>query len=187
MFEILPSPSLDIVLIGARALLLIGAFWVFALAFIRWRRADERSTERLHAQLERAFSEVRSLHESVAVMSARIEALSERAEVGARLAPAGPISAQRGYDLAQRLAKNGSDIDDLIESCGLTRHEAELLTRLHGQRSRDSSARINWNTRAAPAAPQVPSNWSVPNAAQPSSPSPAPAGRKRGSLVSVVG
>src|SRR5690606_30006781 len=187
MFEILPSPSLEIVLIAARAVLLIGAFWVFALAFIRWRRADERSTEQLHAQLERAFSEVRRLHETVAVMSARIEALSERAEVGARLAPAGPISAQRGYDLAQRLARNGSDIDDLIESCGLTRHEAELLTRLHGQRNRDSSAQVSWNTRAASAAPQMPSNWSMPNAAQPSPPPPAPTGRKRGSLVSVVG
>ena len=175
MFEILPSPSLEVVLITGRALLLIGAFWVFALAFIRWRRADERSTERLHAQLERAFAEVRSLHESIAVMSARLESLSERADVGARLAPAGAISSQRGYDLAQRLAKNGSDIDELIESCGLTRHEAELLTRLHGaaNKDRESNAQSNWSKRAP--------------AQTPPPPQPAPAGRKRGSLVSVVG
>jgi hypothetical protein len=175
MFEILPSPSLEVVLIAGRAVLLIGAFWVFALAFIRWRRADERSTERLHAQLERAFAEVRSVHETIAVMSARLESLSERADVGARLAPAGAISAQRGYDLAQRLAKNGSDIDELIESCGLTRHEAELLTRLHGgtNKNRESNAQINWSKRA-PA--------QTPPPAQP-----APTGRKRGSLVSVVG
>ena len=187
MFEILPSPSLEIVLIAARAMLLIGAFWVFALAFIRWRRADERSNEQLHAQLDRAFNEIRSLHETVAVMSARIEALSERADVGARLAPAGPIGAQRGYDLAQRLAKNGSDIDDLIESCGLTRHEAELLTRLYGNKGRGASAQANWNARTAPAAPQAPSTWSIPSAAHAPSPPPAPTGRKRGSLVSVVG
>jgi hypothetical protein len=186
MFEILPSPSLEIVLIAARGMLLIGAFWIFALAFIRWRRADERSTERLHAQLDRAFAEVRSLHETVAVMSARIESLSERADVGARLAPAGPISSQRGYDLAQRLAKNGSDIDELIESCGLTRHEAELLTRLHGK-GRDASAHVNWNARSASPAPQAPSTWSMPNPAQAPSPPPVPTGRKRGSLVSVVG
>lgn len=187
MFEILPSPSLEIVLIAARGMVLIGAFWIFALAFIRWRRADERSTERLHVQLDRAFAEVRSLHETVAVMSARIESLSERADVGARLAPAGPISSQRGYDLAQRLAKNGSDIDDLIESCGLTRHEAELLTRLHGNKGCDSSAQVNWSARRASPAPQAPSTWSMPNAAQASSPPPVPTGRKRGSLVSVVG
>lgn len=187
MFEILPNPSLEIVLIAARAMLLIGAFWVFALAFIRWRRADERSNERLHAQLDRAFAEVRSLHETIAVMNARLEALSERADVGARLAPAGPISAQRGYDLAQRLAKNGSDIDELIESCGLTRHEAELLTRLHGNKSKDASAHINWNKRAAPTASQAPT-WPAQSAQQPAPPSTsAPMGRKRGSLVSVVG
>src|SRR5690606_36588444 len=76
MFEILPSPSLEVVLIAARAMLLTGAFWVFTLAFIRWRRADERSNTQLHAQLDRAFNEIRSLRETVAVMSARIEALS---------------------------------------------------------------------------------------------------------------
>lgn len=189
MFEILPNPSLDVVLIAARAVMLVGAFWVFALAFVRWRRADERSTQRLHEQLERAFAEVRSLHETVAVMSARIESLSERAEVGARLAPAGPVSAQRGYDLAARLAKNGSDINDLIESCGLTRHEAELLTRLHGgAKNKESNGQMSWGKRAASGA-AAPMSWSEPNAAatQQSSPPPMPTGRKRGSLVSVVG
>lgn len=186
MFEILPNPSLDMVLIAGRAVMLIGAFWVFALAFTRWRRADERSTQRLHEQLERTFAEVRSLHETVAVMSARIESLSERAEVGARLAPAGAVSAQRGYDLAARLAKNGSDIDDLIESCGLTRHEAELLTRLHGGKQRESTAQVNWNKRAAsPAA--APASWQTQNAAPTQPVTPPPTGRKRGSLVSVVG
>jgi hypothetical protein len=182
MFEILPNPSLEIILILGRALLLIGAFWVFALAFTRWRREDQASTQRLHAQMERAFAEVRSLHETVAVMSARLESLSERAEVGARLAPAGAVGAQRGYDLAARLAKNGSDIEDLIESCGLTRHEAELLARLHGGKNREATAQTNWSKRAmnAPQAQPAPS-------IQPPAPQPAPSGRKRGSLVSVVG
>ena len=186
MFEILPNPSLDVVLIVGRAALLIGAFWVFALAFIRWRRADERAMVALHTQLERAFAEVRSLHETVAVMSARVESLSERAEAGSRLAPAGAIGAQRGYDLAARLAKNGSDINELIESCGLTRHEAELLTRLHGKKQREASAQTNWNKRAA--ASTTPSQVTWPLQAPASEPlaRPAPTGRKRGSLVSVV-
>lgn len=187
MFEILPNPSLEVVLIAGRAVMLLGAFWVLAMAFVRWRRADERSTQRMHEQLERAFAEVRSLHETVAVMSARIESLSERAEVGSRLAPAGPVSAQRGYDLAARLAKNGSDINDLIESCGLTRHEAELLTRLHGGgRNKDTSnAQMNWNKRTAPTG-QI--NWpQTPSPVTQQTPPPVPTGRKRGSLVSVVG
>src|ERR671910_947149 len=106
MFEILPSPSFETILLVGRAALLIGAFWVFALAFTRWRRADERQMQHLATQLQHTFAEVRSLHETIAVMSARMESLSERADADARLAPAGAVGAQRGYDLAARLAKN---------------------------------------------------------------------------------
>ena len=80
MFETLPNPSLDTILIVAGAAFLLGVFWVFALAFIRWRRADERNAQLLQAQLERAFVELRSLHETVTVMSARFDSLSDRAE-----------------------------------------------------------------------------------------------------------
>jgi hypothetical protein len=161
MFEILPNPSIETVLMVSRAALLLGAFWIFALAFSRWRRADERQMQHLAGQLQRTFAEVRSLHETIAVMSARLEALSERTESDSRLAPAGAVSSQRGYDLAARLAKNGAAVDELVASCGVTRHEAELLSRLHVARAQP----------AAPAAraPQTP-----------------PPGRQRGSLLSVV-
>ena len=186
MFEILPNPSLETVLIVARAALLVGAFWIFALAFIRWRRADERHALNLQEHLERAFVEMRSLHETVTVMSARLESLSERAESDARLAPAGVVSSQRGYDLAARLAKNGAAVDELVASCGITRHEAELLTRLHGIRNREAAASL-WQTRAAPAEKQQPPARPT-QSAPPAAPAPNHAGmRKRGSLLSVVG
>ena len=91
MFEILPNPSLGTLLLVGRAVLLIGAFWVFALAFIRWRRADERQMQHMQGELQRTFAEVRSLHETVAVMSARLESFVERAESDARLAPASVV------------------------------------------------------------------------------------------------
>lgn len=166
MFEILPNPSIETVMIVGRAAMLLGAFWIFALAFSRWRRADERQMQHIAAQLQRTFAEVRSLHETVAVMSARMDSMSERAESDARLAPAGAGSSQRGYDLAARLAKNGAAVDELVASCGLTRHEAELLSRLHVTKTKESAS-TSWNMRAAE---------------QP----PAPPTRKRGSLLSVV-
>lgn len=184
MFEILPNPSLDTVLIAGRALLLAGAFWVFALAFVRWRRTDEREAQHLRAQLERTFAEMRSLHETVAVMSARLESLSERTESDARLAPAGSISSQRGYDLAARLAKNGSHVDELVVSCGITRHEAELLTRLHGARTREREAAPAWQKRAAPVEKQPAAAWPA-QGAEPAAP--PKRSSKRGSLLSVVG
>jgi hypothetical protein len=175
MFEILPNPSLETVLIVLRGAMLIGAFWVFALAFTRWRRADERDSLLLQAKFEQAFAELRSLHETVAVMNARIEAMSERVETDSRRAP--PVAvvaggAQRGYDLAMRMAKNGATVEDLVSNCGITRHEAELLTRLHA-------------VKAQPVAPVQPQ---VAVAPQPSQQQPqTAAGRKRGSLLSVVG
>jgi hypothetical protein len=160
MFEILPNPSMATILMVGRAALLFGAFWIFALAFTRWRRAEERRMQHLAGELQRTFAEIRSLHETLAVMNARLESLSERSEAEPRLTPAAAIGAQRGYDLAARLAKNGAGVEELVASCGITRHEAELLTRLH-------------MTKARP-------KFEAP-APQP------PAGRKRGSLLSVVG
>ena len=171
MFEILPNPSIETVMMVGRAALLLGAFWIFALAFSRWRRANERQMQHLTAQLQRTFAEVRSLHETIAVMSSRLDSLSERAESDARLAPVGAVSSQqRGYDLAARLAKNGAAVDELVQSCGLTRHEAELLSRLHVTKTRESASTA-WTMRAATPAEK---------------PAPVPAGRKRGSLLSVV-
>lgn len=172
MFEILPNPSFETIMIVGRAALLLGAFWIFALAFSRWRRADERQMQHLCSELQRTFAEVRSLHETMAVMSARMESLSERAESDSRLAPAGAVSSQRGYDLAARLVKNGAGVEELVATCGITRHEAELLSRLHVTKTRESAA-TSWNMRTKGEAP---------------APAPQPAaGRKRGSLLSVVG
>jgi hypothetical protein len=182
MFETLPNPSLDVVLIALRALVLIGALCVFALAFIRWRRVDELHNQRLQQQLERAFGELRSLHETIIVMSARIESMSERNEVGSRLAPASSTAPQRGYDMATRLAKNGADVDELIANCGITRHEAELLLRLHGPKRGGEVAVSRLRQQA-----QESTRPSMPAPAAAPAEAPAPAGRKRGSLLSVVG
>jgi hypothetical protein len=101
-----------------------------------------------------------------------MESFSERAESDARLPQAGTVVSPRGYDLAARLAKNGAGVEELVATCGITRHEAELLTRLNVTKSRESAA-TSWSMRAKAEAP---------------APAPQPAaGRKRGSLLSVVG
>ncbi|MBM0108358.1 DUF2802 domain-containing protein [Steroidobacter sp. S1-65] len=187
MFEILPNPSFEAVLIAVRGVLLIGAFWVFALAFTRWRRADERDSQALRAQLERTFAEVRSLHETVSVMSARIESMSERVETDSRRPQMAAVATPqaRGYDLAMRMAKNGSSVEDLVANCGITRHEAELLTRLHAAKSQPEVA--NWHARQQERQP-VQSWQAAPQQQQVAqAPQPQPTGRKRGSLLSVVG
>jgi len=204
VFETLSLPSLDIMVLAARAVVLVGAFCVFALAFIRWRNADARSNAQLQQQLERTFAEVRSLHETVAVMSARLETLSEHSEAGTRAAPASTAGTPRGYDIAARMAKNGTNAEGLIANCGLTRQEAELMVRLHGAKTADKLA--DKSQDAANATPQRPARAEptrvrpVPET-RPAAPRPAQipvlqvpspeirtAGtRRRGSLVSAVG
>jgi hypothetical protein len=196
MFETLPNPSLEIVLIAGRAVLLLGAFWIFALAFIRWRRSDELLSGNLHAQIERTFAEVRSLHETVSVMNARLEALSERAEQESRLAPVNAGSPQRGYEIATRLARNGADASEIVANCGLTRHEAELLLRLQGAPQRQaapSAAHAAVTPRAQSPRAARGLDERVDTQAQREEEremltrAPAPTNRQRGSLLSVVG
>lgn len=203
MFETLTLPPLDILILAARALLLFGAFCVFALAFIRWRNADARTNAQLLQQLERTFAEVRTLHETVAVMGARLEALSEHQDAGTRLAPTSTAGTPRGYDIAARMAKNGIDAAGLIANCGLTRQEAELMVRLHGTKANDkardkvrdkasesSPGAAPGTARPAPAPTRtLPVTRPIPVLQVPvSAPEPRPtASRRRGSLVSAVG
>jgi hypothetical protein len=197
VFETLTLPSLDVVMLIGRAVLLVGAFCVFALAFIRWRNADARSNAQLLQQLDRTFAEVRTLHETVAVMGARLEALSEKSEAGARMAPASSAAAPRGYDIAARLARNGADAEGLIANCGLTRQEAELMVRLHGAKNSESDSsgaprpmrpepsRPRALPETRPAATRQPQQ--IPVLQVPSPEIRVANTRRRGSLVSAVG
>ena len=138
-----------------------------------------------HEMLERAFNELRSLNETVSVMSARLDAFGERAEVEPKVAMPANLNAQRGYDVATRLAKQGASVEDLVSNCGITRHEAELLTRLHGPKARPTPSPAWQRATAKTEAPQ-PAQWPVQQQAREEAPQPKSA-RKRGSLVSVVG
>lgn len=196
MFEILPNPSLETMALAVRAILLAGAFWIFALAFMRWRRVDERQMQELQVRFELAFGELRSLHETVSVMNARLEALGEHTESQARLAPAGIAPAQRGYDLAARLARNGAGAEELVASCGITRHEAQLLARLHAARSRESlppgAGVAGFAALAEPGMPERDASRGSQAAAATLSPRTGDAAdrgkvRRQGSLLSIVG
>jgi hypothetical protein len=52
-------------------------------------------------------------------------------------APAGPVlhAVMHNYELAQQLARDGSALEVLMERCGLSRNEAELVQRLYAGRS----------------------------------------------------
>lgn len=44
-------------------------------------------------------------------------------------------SSASNYELAQHLAREGGDLEQLMERCGLSRNEAELVLRLYAKRA----------------------------------------------------
>jgi hypothetical protein len=57
-------------------------------------------------------------------------------------APAVNSPAPRGYEVAARLARGGATCEELISSCGLSRHEAELMLRLHKAEAARSNGQV---------------------------------------------
>ncbi|GFZ86080.1 DUF2802 domain-containing protein [Dyella caseinilytica] len=75
-----------------------------------------------------------------------LEERTQKPQVQARLTEASvaPMTASRSvshhlsasnYELAQHLAREGCDAEQLIERCGLSRNEAELVLRLYAKRA----------------------------------------------------
>jgi hypothetical protein len=119
-------------LIGARAAGLLIGFICLTGALVRWRRASQRDAQRLFEQVDVALTDIRTLVELTTSLAARADELSQRLESARQAAPPPATPGVRGYEIAARMARAGSNADELVKSCGLTRHEAELVIRLHG-------------------------------------------------------
>lgn len=125
----------DTLFFAGRAALLAIAFIAFATALGRWRRAGERDARELMERLEASREETRALVSLTGALAEQLAALGRRFDDQSRLAQASVATAGSGgggIELAIRLARQGSDIEDIVKTCGVTRQEALLLARLHG-------------------------------------------------------
>ena len=116
---------------AARAAMLLVAILAFTVAFGRWRRAGRTDMQRVFIELEESRGETRSLAGLAQQLAAQVAALESRLEDRAQLALASSAGTQRGYDLALQMARHGASQDDIVSATGVTRHEAQLLARLH--------------------------------------------------------
>ena len=121
---------------GARAIVLTLAMLAFAFALGRWRRTGRQDMQRLFSELDQSRTETRELSEHALQLTMQVRALQARFEDRQQLAVISAAPAQRGYDLALQMARNGSETDAIVSACGVTRHEAALLTRLHNPATR---------------------------------------------------
>jgi hypothetical protein len=116
---------------AARAGMLTIALLLFTIALVRWRRAGRRDMRQLLEQVHESSGQTRTLAELAQQLAAQIGALQNRIEDRQQLQMAAAGGSQRGYELALKLARHGADPDDIVSATGVTRHEAQLLTRLH--------------------------------------------------------
>jgi hypothetical protein len=136
--------------LAGRYLLLLFAFGIFGFTFARSRRAARRDTDRLFEQIDIAISRLHALEDSIAEQHARLETLLHSVESQTRIsAAAATVPAQRQYETAIRLARSGNSREELMTSCGVTRHEAELLLRLHAPRATSGENRVTESPAAA--------------------------------------
>lgn len=124
--------SIELVSIFICAGAVAGGLLALAFSLRRWRRAGERDTQRVFEQLDLMRGELLLLADRIEQLDVAPAKVIERPVMTEpRMPTPASHAAPRGYEVAARLAKGGATCEELISSCGLSRHEAELLLRLH--------------------------------------------------------
>lgn len=136
----LPSFDVELALIAGRAVFLVFSFVVAAVAFTRWRRAASHDAERVTTQLSALSERLGEIEAGLALLDSRLSDICRQVEAPVRAAPAPSQGASPSYPIAIRLARNGASLEELMESCGLSRQEAELVKRLHAPPKRGGRA-----------------------------------------------
>lgn len=98
------------------------------------RREALRDTQRVFEQLDLLRAEMLMMHDEFAALQIVPQAavVEPRPAPEPRVANVVTAATPRGYEVAARLARSGASVDELMSNCGLSRHEAALLLRLHG-------------------------------------------------------
>src|SRR5579871_6210166 len=129
-------PSIETILIAARAVFLVFSFILASIAFARWRRATQAQTEAILAKHDIVLQRLADLESRIDETRVSHSKLGARIERPPQLASPQSAPAAPGYQIAIRLAKSGASREELISGCGLSTHEAELVFRLHSPQSK---------------------------------------------------
>jgi hypothetical protein len=133
----MPQVSIELALLAGRAAFLIFCFVLASITFTRWRRTARAQSEHILTQttlfLERITAveqRFTAVEDRFTALDGRIQIFSQTLEGATRLTTAG-AGAAANYEVAIRLARSGASVEALVESCGLSRHEAQLVRRIH--------------------------------------------------------
>ena len=125
----LPSSAADWLLIG-RAVFLVFSFALAAVTFSAWRRAAIRQTQQSVSHDAEVLKRLDCLDARLVTTRTLLGQITETLERTGRTEAAGGRS-WSGYPIAIRLARGGASAPELVETCGISHSEAELVCRLH--------------------------------------------------------
>lgn len=123
--------SADEWLLIGRAVFLVFSFVLAAVTFSAWRRAACRQTEQALMHDVEMLKRLDGLDARLVATRNLVGQVTETLE---RLIRADAASGRTlsGYPIAIRLARSGASALELVETCGISHSEAELVCRLHG-------------------------------------------------------
>ncbi|MFM7626529.1 MAG: DUF2802 domain-containing protein [Gammaproteobacteria bacterium] len=107
----------------------VGAWLVF------WR-ATSSAIARMHAELQRQQGLAAAGESELRRLDALVRQLEDRLVSDTRYGALAPRARSTGYEMAIRMAASGATDAELVAACGMSRDEAALVSRLHGQRTR---------------------------------------------------
>lgn len=106
------------------AILLVLALAQSVALFGMWRQS-----QRLQQRVEQLAQD--ATHGFTDVPTSMLVAALGRVERQIRHAEQQPPPTRQSYELAQQLAREGADLDQLVSRCGLSRDEARLVLQMH--------------------------------------------------------
>ncbi len=107
-------------LIAFGVLLLLAVLQTVVLLRL-WRR-----TGQLQARLDALTQNAAGANVPAAALAATLDRLERQLNTAQQTPPPG-----RSWELAQQLAREGADAEQLVTRCGLSRDEANLLLKMH--------------------------------------------------------
>jgi hypothetical protein len=114
---------------------------VLAIAGFRSRHTDKAQIE-AHAALKRELQVVQS---ECSVLARRLLALEAQGALKVPVTVSAPVSrtpADPAYELAGKLARKGASLDELMDTCGLSRGEVELIATLNTSSHTDQGIQV---------------------------------------------
>ncbi|MDH5360186.1 MAG: DUF2802 domain-containing protein [Gammaproteobacteria bacterium] len=121
-----PNPSLWLTLVSVLLLSMGLALLVLWLKLRRLGQQQRQQTEVFKSDMRALVSAAIGVGERVHRIEKSLKEVSHRQEVIDQTDPGA-----QAYQQAIKMAQKGSSIEELIDICGLTRGEAELIAMLH--------------------------------------------------------